>query len=104
MDLDLSSEITEILNSEIGTNATLTTASPSGTADVRVIFTKDYDPTDVGDTVKWSSYTFMAKGLKSDFTDAAQNDTLAVGGVDYNIEDKYETDDGWVYLPLTTSN
>jgi hypothetical protein len=104
MDLDLSSEITEILNSEIGTNATLTTASPSGTADVRVIFTKDYDPTDVGDTVKWSSYSFMAKGLPSDFTDAKQNDTLAVGGVDYNIEDKYETDDGWVYLPLTTSN
>lgn len=104
MDLDLSSEITEILNSEIGTDATLTTASPSGTADVRVIFTKDYEPTDVGDTVKWSSYTFMAKGLATDFTDAKQNDTLEIGGVGYNIEDKYESDDGWVYMPLTIDN
>jgi len=104
MDLDLSSEITEILNSEVGSNATLTTASPPGTVDVRVIFTKDYSPTDVGSDVDWSSYAFMAKGLASEFTDAKQNDTLAVGGVDYNIEEKYETDDGWCYLPLTIDN
>lgn len=104
MDLDLSAEITEIVNSETGTDATLTTASPSGTADVRVIFTKDYSPADVGADVDWSAYTFLAKGLKSDFTDAKQNDSLTIGGVDYNIEDKYETDDGWAYMPLSINN
>ena len=104
MDLDLSAEIIEILESEIGSDATLTTASPSGSAEVRIIFNKEFDPIDVGSDVNWSSYNFMAKGLIADFTDAKQNDTLAVAGVDYNIEDKYETDDGWMMMPLTIDN
>lgn len=104
MDLDLSAEITEIVNGETGTDATLTTASPSGSAELRVIFNQDYSPADVGADVDWSAYTFLAKGLATDFTNAKQNDTLAVGGVDYNIEDKYETDDGWAYMPLTINN
>lgn len=104
MDLSLSSEITEILESEIGSDATLTTASPAGSAELRVIFTKNYEPTEVSPDIDWSSYAFMAKGLASEFTDAKQNDTLAIGGVDYKIEDKYETDDGWAYMPLTISN
>lgn len=104
MDLDLSSEITEIVNSEIGEDATLTTASPAGSTEVRIIFDKDYDPADLGSEVDWSAYSYVAKGLATDFTNAKQNDSLTINGTAYNIEDKYETDEGWAFLPLTINN
>lgn len=104
MDLDLSTEITEILNSETGSDATLTTASPAGSASVRVLLDKNYVPKDIGDDVNWSAYEFVARGLAADFTNAKQNDTITCAGVAYNIEDKYETDDGWAVMPLTINN
>lgn len=104
MDLDLTAEITEILNSEMGSDATLTTASPAGSASVRVMFNKDYIPKNVGDDVNWSAYDCYARGLADTFTNAKQNDSLLIDGVTYNIEDKYETDEGWAVMPLTINN
>ena len=104
MDLDLTDEINEILDSEIGSDATLTTASPSGVSSVRVIFTKSYLPVDVADKVNWSGYDIIARGLAENFVNAKQDDTLLVGSVTYRIEDTYETNDGWIYLSLTVPN
>lgn len=104
MDLDLTSEITEILNSELASDATLTTASPAGSASVRIFFDKSYAPKDIGEDVDWSGYNFFARGLAATFTDAKQNDSLLIGGVTYNIEDKYETEEGWCVMPLTINN
>lgn len=104
MDLDLTDEITEIVNGETGVDMVLTTASPAGTAAVRGLFYKNYVPKDIGENVDWSAYAFTVRGLAATFTNAKQNDTLTIAGVDYNIEDKYETDEGWCVLPLTINN
>lgn len=104
MDLNLTNEITEIVNSEIGSDATLTTASPSGSSSVRGVFSKSYAPVGIADDVDWSAYEFLFKGLESDFTNAQQNDTLLIDSVTYTIEDKYTTIDGWAYMPLMIDN
>lgn len=104
MDLDLSSEITEIVRGEVGSDATLTTASPSGSSSVRLLLDRSYAPQGVGDDVNWSSYEFVARGLATDFTNAKQNDTLLIDGVTYTIEDKYVNIDGWAIMPLTVPN
>lgn len=104
MDLDLSSEITEIVQSELGSDATLTTASPSGSSSVRGLLDRNYSPQGIGDDVDWSSYEFVFRGLATDFTNAKQNDTLIINGVTYTVEDKYTTIDGWAVMPLTVPN
>lgn len=104
MDLDLTSEITEIINSETGSDAVLTTASPAGTANIRVLLEQSYNPKGIGDDVDWSGYQFFARGLAENLVNAKQNDSLEIAGVEYNIEDKYETIDGWCVLPLTINN
>lgn len=104
MDLDLGSEITEIVNSEIGSDVVLTTASPSGVANVRGLLDRSYAPQDIGDDVNWSSYDFVLRGLAEDYTNAKQNDSVLIAGVTYNIEDKYVTIENWAVMPLTINN
>jgi len=104
MDADFDSEITQILNEIIGSDATFTTASPAGSFEDRVIFDQDYEPTEVSPGIDWSSYRFIIKGKASNLTDVKQNDSVVIDGIEYNIEDKYESKDGWAYMPLTISN
>lgn len=104
MGLLTTAELTEIVNGEDGIDGTLTTASPAGTASVRLLFRKNFFEKDIGDDVGWSGYEFKALGVPETFTNAKQNDTILINGVTYNIRDKYETDDGWCVLPLMINN
>jgi len=104
MDADFSSEIGQITSEIFGNDATFTTASPVGSFEERVIFDQDYEPTEVSPGIDWSSYRFMIKGKASNLTNVKQNDSVVIDGIEYNIEDKYESKDGWAYMPLSINN
>ena len=100
MDLDLSSEVDEIINSEIGSDAILVTASPSETKTIRVIFHTQFSLGDEMDT-QYPVYEHWADCKTSDVTNAAQNDKLTVAGTEYNIEYPEPVDGSWTILRLS---
>lgn len=103
MDLSFTSEVDEIINSEIGNDAILITATPAETKSIRVVFHTqfsvggDYD-------VETPIYEHWADCKTSDVSNAVKNDSLTVGGVAYNIEYPEVQDGSWTILRLSVPN
>jgi len=100
MDLDLSNEVDEITGSEVGDDAVITTASPSETKAIRVIFHKEYSVEDNFESME-EAYQLWVECKASDVTNAAQNDTITINEVEYNIESVELSQSNWTVLRLT---
>ena len=100
MDLDLSAEALEIINSEIGINAILETATPSEVTNIRVIFHKEYSVEDNFESVE-EAFQLWVECKASDVTNALQDDTITINGIEYNIESVEPSQGGWTILRLT---
>lgn len=100
MDLDFTSEVNEIINSEIGDDAILIITSTGEVKTIRVVFHKEYSVEDNFDSVE-EAYQLWCECKTSDVTDAAQNDTITINSVDYNVESVELSEGGWTILRLT---
>lgn len=101
MDLDFSNDVSEIINSEIGNDAILTTASPSAVTNIRVVFHKEYSVEENFDSAE-EAYQLWCECKATDVTGAAQNDTITINSTDYNIESVELSETGWTILRLTS--
>jgi len=100
MDLDLSAEANEIVESEIGIDAILNTASPAEETNIRVVFHKEYS-TEENLDYEEEAYQLWVECKASDVTNAAQNDTITISSIEYNIESVELAQSGWTILRLT---
>lgn len=101
--MDLSLPIDDFLNSEFGSAATLTTASPSGSSSIRCIFYNPYAANRVSEIEIEGSRPY-ADCKATDVTNAAQDDTLTESSIVYTIDEIQPEDDGWTRLILFKAN
>lgn len=100
MDLDLSAEANEIVESEIGVDAILETATPDESKSIRVVFHKEYS-TEENIDYQEEAYQYWVECKAVDVTNAVQNDTIIISNVEYNIESIELAQAGWTVLRLT---
>jgi len=100
MALDFTNEVDEITNSEIGDDAVLVITSTGEVKTIRVVFHKEYSVEDNMET-QWEAYELYAECKASDVEDAAQNDTITINQVDYNVESVELSQGGWTVLRLS---
>ena len=100
MALDFTNEVDEITNSEIGDDAVLVITSTGEVKTIRVVFHKEYSVEDNMET-QWEAYQIYVECKASDVEDAAQNDTITINSVDYNVESIEQSQGGWTVLRLS---
>ena len=101
MDQDFTTEITEVINSPIGCNAVVKTAS-SGSKNIRVVFHNSYITNRVTD-IEWEGSEPYVDCLGTDVEHVVQNDTILIKNVEYRIEVPQPLDDGWTRLILSVN-
>lgn len=100
MDLNLINEIDEILSSEIGDDAILTTSSPEEVKQIRVVFHKEFSvETDM--ETQWEAYQVFAECKSADVIFAQQDDTITINSKTYKIKYIELTESGWTILRLS---
>lgn len=100
MDLEFTNEVDEIIKSEIGSTAVLVIASTGEIKTIRVVFHKEYSVEDNLET-QWEAYQIYVECKRADVEDAAQNDTITINSIDYNIESIEQSEGGWTILRLS---
>jgi hypothetical protein len=108
MDLDLSSEITEILNSEGGCDITITDVSASTSADIRAIWREPFEVNDLNDLDMEGSLPYV-KCKSSEVSHLIQDDTVTRRSIIYKIknlepDDVNDPDWGWTRINLYKAN
>lgn len=98
MDLDLSDDQSEIVNDEIGCNATLSNGEI-----IRCIFRNQYASGDV-QSLSIEGNRPYARCLTSDVSNVAQGQTFTIGETEYKIDEIQPDDTGWTVIILYKQN
>lgn len=85
MDISFTNEVNEINNGQFGIDATISIASTGANKVIRGIFHEQFSLEEDFDSVQ-EAYEASFECATADITGAAQNDTLTVDSVNYNIE------------------
>lgn len=102
MDLDLSAEVKEINNSEVGEDLILQTTSPAEIKTIRGVFHQQYSQDESFDGAE-EAYEYWVECGAADVINARQNDSITRLGVVYNIETRELMQSAFTILRLTVN-
>lgn len=100
MDISFANEVEEINNSQFGVDALISIALTSTTKTIRGIFHEQFSLEQDFDSVQ-EAYEAWFECATADITGAAQNDTLTINSVDYNIEQIEQQQSDFTILRLS---
>lgn len=100
MDISFANEVQEINNGQFGTDAVISIASTSANKTIRGIFHEQFSLEQEFDSVQ-EAYEAWFECATADITGAAQNDTLTINSVNYNIEQIEDQQSDFTILRLS---
>lgn len=100
MDISFANEVEEINNGQFGTDAIISIASTNTTKTIRGIFHEQFSLEQDFDSVQ-EAYEAWFECATTDITGAAQNDTLTINSVNYNIEQIEQQQSDFTILRLS---